>query len=916
MSNIYDILNKLKTVAGLDKPAQPAEEPNQPVYESVDAKGSLVEAVKSIESKYSEFKEGREHKDKDSFDANAKVGDTYKTAKGTVTKTATGIKHERGAGKDEEKDDLDEGRRESEYDANEWLGQRKVKEDTNEGHELRGLHQIGDDEVYAVTPARGSAKFHVHGAINSPEDLKKFKEWYGSEMSTKTGRELKRMMGKLSHTTNVFDRTVESAPPMGFGPEDEVQDFDLRADPSKPAYIKKVANDEYNTRDAYDVADPKHPDFADKYHLYKSTNPQGTMSDFIAQLKSTSLNEGKLDDLRDAQAEKDDENWWDKKEKSTSGKREVKGKAYGGSKQADDSEKDDLDESFEDRLAQAREKAAAKGLTKEKDDANTPLTKRTVKGSAYGGSKQADDVEDLDESSDPSFNYRLLSRLQSDCEYFLNHGGRSERNLWAGSVAEQIAKMKELWNSLPEKPEWLSMEDINNYEAQMSQGQVSEVAPPGKKAERMVKGIKKGYAQDGKLTAREKGIAYATAWKAHNKGQVEEESNIPPHSFGKLKGKPDARYSINKEFNGSPKAQHVVRFAGDYVSGHDSPEDAKAAAHAHKAKRDATLEGIEFGDKIKNSQAKMKKVPMKLKEGREVTGVDSVLARFPHEVKNFEQGGELDDDLYNALFDYYFSNGEMPYSVAKARSGDPYQWVAQQLERYTGVSEAFVDVHQSNIPAPTNEVPVSKELDEIAALAGIARPVATAVATQAASNLIDETASSDEVDAILSKVGTGELDAYDVMNNPVGPAQVEASKYLQDKYDDIAIDYRLHPDDQFEEIIDIMCNQLSDDYPSLAEAGAEEESEFFRNPLGTTNNVTLEEEGIEEADPKERDIEYTNTPREKTAGVQAAIPSGTDQSRVKKQYRKEYPGDNHMAVTEDALWKSYQEMLNTVATKK
>ena len=52
--------------------------------------------------------------------------------------------------------------------------------------------------------------------------------------------------------------------------------------------------------------------------------------------------------------------------------------------------------------------------------------------------------------------------------------------------------------------------------------ELDEVAPPGAKAERMVKHIKKGYSKDGKLTPKEKGIAYATAWKAHNKGAVEE----------------------------------------------------------------------------------------------------------------------------------------------------------------------------------------------------------------------------------------------------------------------------------------------------------------------------------------------------------------------------------------------------------
>jgi hypothetical protein len=42
---------------------------------------------------------------------------------------------------------------------------------------------------------------------------------------------------------------------------------------------------------------------------------------------------------------------------------------------------------------------------------------------------------------------------------------------------------------------------------------ISEKAPPGAKFERMVKHIKAGYAKDG-LTKKEKGIAYATAWKA------------------------------------------------------------------------------------------------------------------------------------------------------------------------------------------------------------------------------------------------------------------------------------------------------------------------------------------------------------------------------------------------------------------
>ena len=58
--------------------------------------------------------------------------------------------------------------------------------------------------------------------------------------------------------------------------------------------------------------------------------------------------------------------------------------------------------------------------------------------------------------------------------------------------------------------------------AMSSNDEVAEKAPPGAKAEHMVKHIKKGYAQDGKLSDREKGIAYATAWKAKKAGKVDE----------------------------------------------------------------------------------------------------------------------------------------------------------------------------------------------------------------------------------------------------------------------------------------------------------------------------------------------------------------------------------------------------------
>jgi len=55
---------------------------------------------------------------------------------------------------------------------------------------------------------------------------------------------------------------------------------------------------------------------------------------------------------------------------------------------------------------------------------------------------------------------------------------------------------------------------------------IDDDAPPGAKAERMVKHIKKGYAKDGNLTDTERSIAYATAWKHHNKTNEDDSVNI------------------------------------------------------------------------------------------------------------------------------------------------------------------------------------------------------------------------------------------------------------------------------------------------------------------------------------------------------------------------------------------------------
>jgi hypothetical protein len=69
--------------------------------------------------------------------------------------------------------------------------------------------------------------------------------------------------------------------------------------------------------------------------------------------------------------------------------------------------------------------------------------------------------------TDFSPTYMLLSRLMRDCEYYLGAGCRYKNHLWALDEEAQIKKMRELYSQLPVKPDWLTLEQIEQYAAQM-----------------------------------------------------------------------------------------------------------------------------------------------------------------------------------------------------------------------------------------------------------------------------------------------------------------------------------------------------------------------------------------------------------------------------------------------------------------
>lgn len=80
-----------------------------------------------------------------------------------------------------------------------------------------------------------------------------------------------------------------------------------------------------------------------------------------------------------------------------------------------------------------------------------------------------EEYEDIVNNPDKEFRYMMLSRLQSDCEYFLGNGNGYIDTLWAKDINNHIKLMRDLYNTFKEdeKPEWITPEKIDEYERRM-----------------------------------------------------------------------------------------------------------------------------------------------------------------------------------------------------------------------------------------------------------------------------------------------------------------------------------------------------------------------------------------------------------------------------------------------------------------
>ena len=106
-----------------------------------------------------------------------------------------------------------------------------------------------------------------------------------------------------------------------------------------------------------------------------------------------------------------------------------------------------------------------------------------------------------------------------------------------------------------------------------------------------------------------------------------------------------------------------------------------------KVKEQGVAEGNELGQLLKHAGVLVKESMPTDSTGETL---DHILNRFKNEVKRFQNGDEIDTELYYALFDYYNDHGEMPYGVAKARDGDPVNWISDKLTAELGIDENLI----------------------------------------------------------------------------------------------------------------------------------------------------------------------------------------------------------------------------------
>jgi hypothetical protein len=563
---------------------------------------------------------------------------------------------------------------------------------------------------------------------------------------------------------------------------------------------------------------------------------------------------------------------------------------------------------------------------------------RFVKGRAYGGAAQKDDEDkDLDESGLQA--YLGKKKYGKEGMKALQKAGRE------GASKEKMAVLRAKHDKMDEAlppgvtppPKYVpSGNPLPNKQvgtkytpqgtpvpvmAPKKPGELEEKAPPGAKAERMVKHIKKGYAKDGKLTNKEKAIAYATTWAAHKKGQVEEATEFGDtikNSKAELK-----KHKMVKEGRNPESSEYTYETIGRILSDEQPGLDCNSEAFV-KAVYDELIEMkltpkaarwlVHYDEDFLSDCATSYSHFCDSKE-KEAMECGAPINAFVSEEPLIDAVQELDEiarlaglarENYNPMVPGD-SASPLTYAGCSKCNADPCCCEDEEaMDEGMGCSEDEL-----------NEAATRKDFRMVADLLKSIPDMAkrTELAMYHA-DIFKQQNSRFKKEMFLAAAGVDTTPIKDVEDEVlVGEAEVEEGN----EFSGALAKAKAAGEKEFE--VDGKKYTVKEDININVSANGEEDVVNLIRKLSGMPVVAIQaqpavaEEVVAEEGPKERDVEYTNTPREEVAGTDAAIPAGADLNRAKRQYKKEYPGDNPMAVAEakeESLWKAYESMINDV----
>jgi hypothetical protein len=627
-----------------------------------------------------------------------------------------------------------------------------------------------------------------------------------------------------------------------------------KTDPDHPSlkYRKQATNEGAGP---YTLDDPKHPKFKANYEKYKKAHPDCTLAEFVAAMR--------------------------KKEKGLAEGQSVSRKS------AD----------FTTWVLQQGDKF--KDFTKNPD--TYAAAQKAYKAAQKTMSEGIDDLTDLDD-------YQFA---EPDTDTAVKPATAKQ------AAAERRRRLQDLEDRKAEKDDWFSGNDkepnVRVHRAKyQDEPELDEVAPPGAKAERMVKHIKKGYADDGKLTKKEKGIAYATAWKAKKAGNLEEATEFGDTIKNSAATMKKAKLAKLKESRVMEETDYFYEKVGKALAGKNPNLDTAGSDFVAAVRKEMIAQGIE-PNRARNilmmDEDFLSDVATSYDHCCKEMQPEGVLPNAPLD----DSARELDEiaalagmariaapAMASSLTDSEHIEETPAYNITAQDDEDE-----RRLEHYNELISAGMDPDDAEVIAFNDEG--DEDLDEVTAppMATPGKtPAAKATGMAPAKGNVPPTPTFNEADMSEGNEFSGALAAAKAKGEK--EFEVDGKRYTVKE--DINVSITANGQ---EDALNL--------FRKLAGMDEVETTVIPATPKMPQDLETALAQGVVEPVEEERDIEYVNTPNEKIAPISASIPNGTDLHRSKMQdpataNRAANPLRKEQQVEEN-LWKSYESMLADVKAK-